>query len=109
MVKTVIGLDAKGEKVFERPARAYDQGIANTVFGITIGDIIKAVPVIIACVMLYANNENFKRNQVTFNSRILTSTNENAQAIGGLKEVMWNLNNYLSSSTGKQFKDGRPI
>lgn len=101
MVKRIVGFDDKDKIVFERNARDYDRGIANTMFGVTVGDILKTIPVIIACVMIYAN-------QTHINEKIMFQTSENAQAIGGIKEVLNNLNNYLSSSTGKQFENGRP-
>lgn len=102
MVQKIVGLDAKGNKVFERDARAYDKGLANTVFGITLGDVFKVIPILILVVSVHVNQQNF-------NTKILSISSDNAQAIGGLKDVVINLNNYLSSQTGKQFKDGRPL
>lgn len=109
MTERVYGVDKQGKKIWERPAREYDKSISNTAFGITIGDLIKAVPVIVACALFYANGETFKKNQIAFNQQVLTSVDNNARAVGGIKDVLWNLNNYLSASTGKQFRDGRPI
>lgn len=108
MVKKIIGLDEQGKKVFERDARAYDQSVANMRFGISIGDALKAIPFIVFCVLFYAQDQAFKENQKAFNVQVLKSINENSMAIGGIKEVLGNLNNYLSSSTGKQFESGRP-
>lgn len=108
MVKRIVGYDDKGEKLFDREARDYDKRIAATVFGITLGDIVKAVPVIAACVLIYSNNEHFKQDQLSFNKTVLSSINTNAENIAGIKNVLTNLNNYLSSATGKQFKDGIP-
>lgn len=108
MVQKIVGLDKDGNKLFERDARAYDKGLAHTMFGITLADLFKAVPVIIACTIFYTNNENFKKTQSDFNSQMMFSASENAKAIGGIKDTLSNLNNYLSSQTGKQFKDGRP-
>ena len=102
MVKKIIGYNDKDEIVFERDARAYDKEIANTVFGITIGDVIKTVPVIFFCGIVYAN-------QLKFNEQMLISNTKNSEAIGGIKEVLSNLNNYLSPTTGKRFKNGEPL
>lgn len=102
MVKRIVGLDAEGKEVFNREARGYDQGISSKTFGITIGDVLKIVPVFILIITVYVNQQNF-------NIRVLELSSNNAQAIGSLKEVVLNLNNYLSSQTGKQFKDGRPL
>lgn len=102
MVKKIVGYNEQGKIVFEREAREYDKTIANTAFGVSLGDIVKAVPIIFLCGIIYAGQQNF-------NERILKNVNDNSQAIGGMKEALSNLNNYLSSATGKQFKDGRPI
>lgn len=101
LVKKIVGFDEEGKKIFERDARAYDNSIANTPFGITLSDIFKVVPVFILIITVYVNQQNF-------NVQILTMVNNNTSAVVGIKEVLGNLNNYLSSTTGKQFKDGRP-
>lgn len=101
MVKKIVGYDDSGKKIFEREARAYDQGIANKTFGITVADVFKVVPILVLIVTVYVNQQNF-------NAKMLESTSENSQAIGGIKETLANLNNYLSATTGKQFKDGIP-
>lgn len=101
MVKKIVGLDENGKKVFEREARIYDQGIENKTFGITIGDIFKVIPVFILIVTVYVNQQNF-------NVQILNMTNNNSKAVSDITQVIGNINNYLSSTTGKQFKDGRP-
>lgn len=108
MVKKIIGVDEHGKKVFERDARVYDQSIANLRFGVSVGDVLKAVPIIVVCALFYAQDMNFKENQKLFNSQVLASINENSKAIGGIKDVLFNLNSYLSSETGQQFKDGVP-
>lgn len=102
MVKKIVGYDDAGKKVFEREAREYDKSIVNTKFGITLSDIFKVVPVLVLIITVYVNQQNF-------NVQILRSVDNNSYAIGGMKETLANLNNYLSSSTGKQFKDGRPF
>ena len=101
MVKKVVGYDDFGKKVFERDAREYDRLISQNVFGISISDIVKTVPVFIACGIFYANDLNFKRVQTEFNEKMVLSVNN-------MNNTLTNLNNYLSSTTGKQFKDGRP-
>lgn len=87
---------------WEREPRAYDNGLANKTFGITLADVFKAAPFFALIVTVYVNQQNF-------NIMILNSQNQNAQAISAMKDTLVNLNNYLSSSTGKQFKDGRPF
>lgn len=101
MVKKIVGLNDKDEVVFERDARAYDKGIANSMFGITIGDALKAGSVLALGIMLYAN-------QLNFNNTVMKSLASNSDAIGDIRSTLDNLNNYLSSSTGKQFEKGRP-
>jgi len=101
MVKRIIGLDEKGKEVFNREARAYEESIANKTFGITISDVFRVVPILVLLVTVYVNQQNF-------NYQVLEMTKENTRAISGMKEVLYNLNNYLSSATGKQFKDGSP-
>lgn len=101
MVKKIVGYDEEGNQVFEREAREYDRSIANTPFGITISDIFKVIPVFILIITVYVNQQNF-------NVQILAMVNNNTSAVVGIKETLGNLNNYLSSTTGKQFKDGRP-
>ena len=101
MVKKIIGYDEEGKKVFEREARIYDQSIANTKFGVTLADVFKVVPVFILIVTVYVNQQNF-------NVQVLNMTNKNTEAISHMGNVLGSLQNYLSSSTGKQFKDGRP-
>ena len=102
MVKKIVGFDENGKKLFEREARAYDKGLATTVLGISVGDIVKTVPVIFLCGIIYAGQQNF-------NQQIMKSTSENSAAISRLDITLVNINNYLSASTGKQFKDGRPL
>lgn len=101
MVKKIIGLDAEGNQVFEREARAYDQSIASHVFGITLGDVFKVIPVVILIITVYVNQQNF-------NVQILNMVNNNTITVSKISVTIDNLNNYLSSTTGKQFKDGRP-
>lgn len=108
MVKKIVGLDAEGNKVFERDARAYDQSLANMRFGVSIGDVLKAIPIIVACVYMYSNQQAFNRTMMGSIDSLSLSTNENAKAIGGIKDTLSNLNNYLSATTGKQFEYGRP-
>lgn len=91
--------------------RYYDEGytnLKNQVFGITISDVFKVIPIIVACVLVYTNNESFKANQLAVNKQMSGQLYDNAQAIGGIKEVLGNLNNYLSSKSGQMFKDGIP-
>jgi hypothetical protein len=102
MVKKIIGYNEEGEKVFERDARDYDKSIANTTFGVSLGDIVKAVPIIFLCGIVWAN-------QQSFNSMVVKSLEKNAEAIGDVKTVLANLNNYLSSTTGKRFRNGEPL
>ncbi len=109
MVVKVCGLDDKGKVVFERPARDYDKRIAESVFGVTLGDCLKAASVITVGILIYANQQNFNKTIMESVAQVSFNTNENAKAISGVKDALNNLNNYLSSSTGKQFKDGRPI
>ena len=102
MVERIAGYDKSGRKVFERPAREYDHGIANTKFGVSIGDLVKAIPIIFLAGILYAGQQKF-------NEGMTVMVSNNTKAINSIEETLGNLNNYLSSSTGKQFKDGRPL
>lgn len=101
MVKKIVGYNEKDEVIFERDARDYDKGLARQVFGITIGDAVKAGSIFCLGVMLYAN-------QQSFNSTVMTSLKQNSEAIGDIRSTLYNLNNYLSSATGRQFENGRP-
>lgn len=103
MVKKIVGYadDNCTKKIFERDAREYDKSVSNTILGISIGDLVRAVPVIIACGIFYANDCNFKKTQIEFNQQMMLSVNN-------MNETLTNLNNYLSSTTGKQFKNGWP-
>lgn len=108
MTEKVVGLDKTGKQIWERNAREYDRSISNSLFGITIGEAIKVVSVVAVGAMLYANQ--LKVNEQLMQSiKLVSETSEkNSEAILGVKDVLWNLNNYLSASTGKQFKDGIP-
>lgn len=108
MVQKIVGYDDKGKKVFEREARAYDQSISKTAFGVTLGDIVKAIPIVFLCGIVYANQQNVNKHMMDAVLQVSASTSENSKAINGIWVVLNNLNNYLSASTGKQFKDGVP-
>lgn len=102
MVKIVRGYDDDEKVVFERPAREYDKSIAKTTFGISLGDIVKAIPIIFLCGIVYAHQQEF-------DSRMLNSMNENSSAVTSIKMVLQHLDNSLTKITGKQFQDGLPI
>ena len=108
MVKKIVGFDEDGKKVFERDARQYDQSIVNTTFGLTLADVIKVVPIIILMIGVYVNQQSFNATILRSVDSLAVLSSDNAKAIGGMKEALNNLNNYLSSSTGKQFENGRP-
>ncbi len=99
MVKKIVGYDDKGKVVFERNPREMDNLISN--HKITISEVIRVVPILVLLVTVYVNQQNF-------NTHILRTVDNNSQAIAGIKEVLANLNNYMSSSTGKQFHNGIP-
>ena len=109
MVKKIVGYDENGKVAFEREARAYDRSIGNTVFGITLADAIKIGTVLVACSMFYINSINFKEYQMSFNKQVLDAERRQDAAIDSITMVLSNINNYLSSTTQKQFKDGRPL
>lgn len=102
MVKKIIGIDEEGKQVFARDAREYDRGIANQLFGVTIGDLLKAGSVVALGVMIYANQQHF-------NTSVVESLKQNSQAIGDIRGTLDNLNLYLSATTGKVFHNGRPL
>lgn len=101
MVKKIIGYDDKGGKVFERDAREYDKSVSNMLMGISIGDIVKAVPIFFLCGTVYMHQQDF-------NEKVLISMKSNSDAIGGIKEVLAHLDSSLTQITGKQFLDGMP-
>lgn len=107
MVRKIIGYDASGKKVFERDAREYDKSVSGAIFGISIGDIVKAVPVVFLCGIVYANQQNVNSHLMGSISEVSKTTALNSEAIGGLKDTLKNLDNYLSASTGKPFYNGR--
>lgn len=102
MVKKIIGIDEEGKQVFTRDARDYDRGIANQLFGLTLGDLIKVGSGIALGVMVYANQQHF-------NASMVESLKQNSQAIGDIRGTLDNLNLYLSATTGKVFHNGRPL
>lgn len=102
MVKKIVGIDENGKQVFTRDAREYDQGIAHQLFGITLGDLMKAGSVVALGVMIYANQQHF-------NTSVIESLKQNSQAIGDIRVTLDNLNLYLSATTGKVFHNGRPL
>lgn len=104
MVRKIVGYSDEDcqVKVFERDAREYDRTISNGLFGISMSDIVKTIPIFIACIIFYADQMAFKKAQLEFNQQMVSSVNSISNSLG-------NLNNYLSSTTGKQFKDGRPF
>jgi hypothetical protein len=99
MVKRIVGYDDSGKKVFERDARTYDQSITDSVFGITLSDVFKIIPIFALAINVYSN-------QKSFNERILDMTNRNSEAISAMSNGLNNINNSLSAITGKQYKDG---
>lgn len=101
MIDKIVGVDKNGKKIFERDPRSFDEGIGHLRFGITLADVFKVIPVFILIVTVYVNQQNF-------NIQIMAMTRSNASSIDKVCETLNNINNYLSSSTGKQFKDGRP-
>lgn len=109
MVETIRGYNKKEEIVFERPARDYEKELSKMVLGLSIGDLIKIGTIVVACTVFYIKNENFKETQSNFNSQMIESTHKNTAAINAIHETLGNLDTYLSSTAGRQFKDGRPI
>lgn len=105
MVKKIVGYDDSGKKVFERDAREYDNFLSNK---FSFKDIIKVIPIVVACCLFYFNMLNFQESQSRFNITVIQSINKNSDAIGGIKDVLSSLDSYLSSSTGRQFERGRP-
>lgn len=101
MVKRIVGYDEDDKVVFDRDARPYDLGVAHKTFGITLSDVFKVVPIFFLIVTVYVNQQNF-------NIKVMEMISTNSSAIGKMCDTLQNINNYLSSSTGKQFKDGRP-
>ena len=102
MVKKIVGFDDKGNKVFERDARDYDKSITKTVFGLTLGDVIKTVPIIFLAGIVYAHQDDF-------NKKLFAWHKEDVATIAGIQTTLENLNSWLSASTGKPFKDGMPV
>lgn len=92
-----------------------EQTITSAVFGISIAEIVRFVPIAGLFIAVYVNQQNFNTTQQNFNlqqqqfnKEMVTANAKNSEAIGGIKEVLGNLNNYLSATTGKQFRDGVP-
>lgn len=112
MVKKIIGLDDAGKQVFERDARSYDQGIADMVFGIRAGDIVKAIPVIFLCGMVWSNQQAFNvklLDMVNANSQIIKNlASENSKTLSIMNEYIAKMDSYLSAATGKRFRNGEP-
>lgn len=112
MVKKVVGYNDQGEKVFEREARVYDQTIANTMFGISIGDVVKAVPVIFLCGIVWANqqstNEKLSEAMAANTTSIKEIANSNTRTLNALTDYISKMDSYLSSTTGKRFRNGEP-
>lgn len=112
MVKRIVGFDEKGKQVFERDARAYDQSLANMKFGLTIGDIVKAVPIIFLCGIVWANqkstNEKLSEAIQANTTQIKEIVNGNTQTLNFLQSYISRVDNYLSATTGKRFKNGEP-
>ena len=102
MVKKIAGFDEKGNKVFERDAREYDQSVIHKPFQITLSDLIKVIPIFFACAYVYINQNNFNNSILQSFNTISVTTQENTKAIDSLKDVLSSL------MTGKKFKDGMP-
>lgn len=109
MVKRIVGYDDSGKQVFDREAREYDKSMNQSTFGVTINDLIKAIPVIFLCGIVYAGQQSINANQVNINAQTQRLIDKNSEIISSMKDAINNLNMYLSSTTGKQFKDGRPL
>jgi len=101
VVEKIKGYDKTGKLVFERNAREYDKSITKTVFGITVADIFKAVPILVLAGVIYGQQEDF-------NHTVFEWHKEDVSTIEGIKNTLENLNSWLSSSTGRPFKDGMP-
>ena len=111
MVKRIVGYedDNKTKIVFEREARDYDRSLANSTFGITISDIFRVAPVFIACAIFYFNTIQFREYQMDFNKQIVMANERQDRTIENVALALSNLNNYLSATTGKRFKNGEPL
>jgi hypothetical protein len=110
MVHKIIGVDEKGKKIFEREAREYDQGIMGQIIpGLTVGDIIKTVPILFAIGAGWANFNNQYLQQQQTNQQMLAALKSISDEVGKHSKILAHLDSYLSSSTGKQFNDGEPI
>lgn len=101
MVEKIVGYDKNKKIVFERQAREYDKSIGYTILGVSVGDLVKAIPVIFVAGMIYMHQQNF-------DEQILGMVNNNSKAIEDMGRTLNHLNNSLSVITGKQFDDGEP-
>jgi len=99
MVTRIVGYSNDGKKVFDRPAREYDSQISKMVFGITMGDAIKAGSVIALGIMLYAN-------QMNFNTKVLQELTDNASIRREMINTLSNINVTLSLIVGKPVVNG---
>lgn len=104
MARKVIGYDEQGNKIWERDAREYDSKsfMGQIVPGLTIGDIVKAVPVVFLAGMAWMNQQNT-------NVQFLNTMQKISDKVEAHSEALQHLDNYMSSATGKQFQNGEPI
>lgn len=110
MVKKIVGYDDGGRKVFERDAREYDKGIMGQIMpGLTIGDIVKTVPIIFAIGVGWNNFNNQYVSQQNTNTQMIQTLQKITEQVEKHSRILAHLDVYLSSSTGKQFSDGEPV
>lgn len=109
--KRVIGIDDKGNKLWERDAREYDsRGVMGQIIpGLTIGDIVKTIPIIFAIAASWINYQNQMTQQAATNVQMIQTLQKITEQVEKHSRILAHLDNYLSSSTGKQFNDGVPV
>ena len=107
MVDKIVGIDKTGKKLFERNARDYDKGIMDQIIpGLTLGDIVKAVPIFFIAGVAWTNFNNQYLAQQATNAQLLDTVKTISGQVEKHSRILIHLDNYLSSATGKQFNDG---
>lgn len=84
--------------------------ITKAVFGITIGDVVKAIGFLSVGFMVYYNQQAINQKlfdglaQNTKNIEVISDRSNKTLEV--LQEYVANMDNYLSATTGKQFRYG---